>query len=271
MDILRVMDACTGLDLQYLLLGNDDMWWRNACVVANSVFAVRAYTRVTISQFACWDADGSPGGVQCISCTRPRRLYAKIHHTSTAFCKRWNSRCAVCEWKVSNREAALLVAHRLWPPLLDSSLWGQVLQFLCLEGSEVAAKQRGTDVLLRSPHLRCVRETAVRRAWHSVLLTGFARADTILWHCPWLTNGIYTSGRHTQVGCERAAWAALALLCGNPLWLLVASCGPASARTRFPSSGRPIQILLAFLGGGGCLADSTFVSLWDGCRARTLM
>ena len=267
---LIAMDARTGLELQFLLLGDDDQWWRNAFVVANGVFAVRAYTRVAVSRFAYWDDDGLSDATHCVSCTRPLRLYAQIHHESTLFRKRWAPQCTVCEWKTSNPEASLLEAFRLWPPLLESSLWEHVLQFLCLEGGKVTAKTCGTEVLLGSPHLHCLHITAVRRAWHSTLLTGFARADTVLWHSPELMDGIYTSGAHAQAEVERAAWATLSLLCRNPLWLLVASCCPASARNKLPTCGRPMQVLLAFLGGLCCSGDPSWVSLRAGCRARFL-
>ena len=69
--------------------------------------------------------------LQCGSCTRPRRLFAHLHHNN----RQWMARCAFCEWKTSNRELALLDAFRLWPPFLDDVLRCLVVGFLCIEGS----------------------------------------------------------------------------------------------------------------------------------------
>ena len=116
----------TGTDCQYTILGNNPLWWRNGSVVASCMFAVREYTRVAMPHVTYRDEGTDASGTQCSSCTRPRRLFAHLHHSSTAFCKRWASRCAFCEWKVSNSEVALLGAYQLWPPLLDDSLRGHV-------------------------------------------------------------------------------------------------------------------------------------------------
>ena len=264
------MSVLSGIELQFLLLGGDCRWWQGAFAVANGIYAVRAYTRVVASRYTFWDYDSLSDFSHCWSCTRPLRLYAQVHHESTPFRKRWKTQCAVCEWKASNPEAALLEAFRLWPPPLECGLWEHVLQFLCREGKDVTVWPTGKRVLFASPHLHCVNTTAVRRAWHSVLLTGFEWADKVLWGNPELMEGIYVSRVHPRVESERAAWALLSILCRNPLWLLVASCCSASTRYRTPTCGRPMQILLAFLGGPCCSSRPTWASLRAGCSSRPL-
>ena len=202
----------------------------------------------------------------CRSCTRPLRLYAQFHHDSTLFRKRWKSRCAVCEWKASNPEVSRIDAFRLWPPKLDIEQWGRVTQFLCQEGKDVIIWPAPRRVLFASPHLQCLHTTAIRRTWHSVLLTGLDWADDILWNRPELLENIYVSGIHSRTKNERAAWALLSVLCKNPIWLLVASCCPASVRNRAPACGRPMQVLLAFLGGPRGDSGPRWLSLDQGCN-----
>ena len=263
------MNDLSGIELQFLLLGGDYRWWRDAFTVANGVYAVRAYTRVVVSRHTAWDHDPLSDSSHCRSCSRPLRLFAQIHHESTPFRKQWKSQCAVCEWKTSNPEASLMDAFRLWPPLLEFGHWEQVLQFLCQEGKDVAVWLATRQVLFASPHLHCLRTTAVRRAWHSVLLTGFEWADEVLWSQPDLMESIYISRMHPRAESERAAWAILSILSRNPMWLLVASCCAASAYNQRPTCGRPMQILLAFLGGPCCASSPAWISLLlDAALAR---
>ena len=92
----------------------------------------------------------------------------------------------------------------------------------------------------------------------------------VLWGNPELLDSIYVSRVHPRAEGERAAWAILSILCRNPLWLLVASCCSASVRNRLPTCGRPMQVLLAFLGGPCCSSSPTWVSLRAGCSSRPL-
>ena len=101
-------------------------------------------------------------------------------------------------------------------------------------------------------------------------VTGFDWADKVLWGNPELSDGIYVSRVHPRAEGERAAWAILSILCRNPLWLLVASCCSASVRNRLPTCGRPMQVLLAFLGGPCCSGNPSWVSLRAGCSSRPL-
>ena len=124
---------------------------------------------------------------------------------------------------------------------------------------------------LTSPHLQCLLTTALRRKWHSVLLTGLDQADESLWERPGLLDGVFTSGSLSQSFCsqsknERAAWALLSVMCDNPMWLLVASCCPTSANHQVPVCGRPMQILLSFLTSSGSLKSWRGVSLSLGCN-----
>ena len=144
------------------------------------------------------------------------------------------------------------------------------MQFLCQEGKDITIWPDARRVLFASPHLHCLHTTALRRAWHSVLLTGFEWADRVLWSQPELMENIYVSGIHSRSEGERAAWALLSILYWNPMWLLVASCCAASARNRLPTCGRPMQVLLAFLGGPCCASGPTWVSLCQGCSPRFL-
>ena len=142
------------------------------------------------------------------------------------------------------------------------------MQFLCQEGRDIMIWPAPQRVLFASPHLHCLHATPLRRAWHSVLLTGLDWADDILWSQPELLEDIYVSGIHSRTKNERAAWALLSILCRNPMWLLVASCCPASARGRAPTCGRPMQFLLAFLGGPYGAGAPKWVSLGQGCNPQ---
>ena len=262
------MDRPCARDLQASLLGRDPNWWRHAYTVANGIYAVRTYSRVAASQHTIWDHDPMFDPSHCRSCTRPLRLFAQIHHGSTLFCKRWKSQCTFCEWKVSNADATRLASFKLWPPKLNLEQWERIVQFLCQEGRNISVGVTPQRVTLASPHLHQLLSTALRRTWHSVLLTGLDQADEILWKQPELLAGIYTSGTHSHSKSERAAWALLSLLCSNPMWLLVASCCPASAHNRTPTCGRPLQVMLAFLGSPHNPRGLRRVSLDQGCNPQ---
>ena len=133
-----------------------------------------------------------------------------------------------------------------------------------------ATPQRFT---MMSPHLRYLLVTAIRRKWHSVLLTGLDQADEYLWERPECLEGVLTSGSQSQSFCsqsknERAAWALLSIMSGSPLWLLVASCCPTTTNHQVPVCGRPMQLLLSFLTGPGSLNVWEGVSLDLGCNPR---
>ena len=123
-------------------------------------------------------------------------------------------------------------------------------------------------MLLNTPHLQCIRETARGRIWHSVLFSGYFNACRVLMRSHWYAEGVRVRGMHTFVVGERTAWAALSILCRNPLWLLVASCCPATSQWKRPMSGRPMRLLIAFLGGEGWESDLAWMSLRMGCRVK---
>ena len=258
-------------DLQVALLGNDPRWWRHAYTVANGIYAVRTYSKAAVSQFTVWDHDPMFDPSHCRSCSRPLRLFAQIHHSSTLFCKRWNSRCTFCEWKASNADVSRIMSFNLWPPSLSLEQGERVVQFLCQEGGKVSVWATPQCFTLASPHLQCLLTTALRRKWHSVLLTGLDQADENLWERPDTLEGVFTSVSLSQSFCsqsknERAAWALLSFMCGNPMWLLVASCCPTSTNYQIPVCGRPMQVLLSFLTSPCSPKSWEGVSLDLGCN-----
>ena len=260
-------------ELQVTLLGNDPKWWRHAYTVANGIYSVRTYPKAAASQYTVWDHDPMLDPSHCRSCTRPLRLFGQICHSSTLFCKRWHSRCMFCEWKSSNTDASRMASFKLWPPKLGLEQWERIVQFLCHEGEKVLVWATPQRFTITSPHLRCLLTTAIRRKWHSVLLTGLDQADEYLWERPDILEGIFTSGSQSQSFCsqtknERAAWALLSIMSDSPLWLLVASCCPTTTNHQIPVCGRPMQVLLSFLTGPGNLKVGKGVSLDLGCNPQ---
>ena len=247
--------------LQVTLLGNDPKWWRHAYTVANGIYSVRTYPKAAASQFTVWDHHAMFDPSHCRSCTRPLRLFGQISHSSTLFCKRWNLRCMFCEWKLSNADASRVVSFNLWPSKLGLEQWERVIQFLCHEGEKVIVRANPRHLTITTPHLRYLLTTAAKRMWHSVLLTGLDQADEYLWAKPERLGGIFTSGSQSLSKNERAAWALLSIMCGNPMWLLVASCCPTTTDHHVPVCGRPMQILLSFLTGHGSPKDWKGISL----------
>ena len=256
------MEQGSAADCQFVVLGGVPQWWLRGSVVADGMSAVRTYPRSIAPCQSCLRGSPQVCACRCVSCTRPLRIFAHMHHVG----RHWRTQCAFCEWKISNRELALLDAFHLWPPSFDNSLRSLVVGFLCLEGQPAKVQFRGRRMVLDTPHLRCIRKTALGRCWHSIFLSGYRSACAVLQGNYWYAEGVRVRGPHVYVVGERAAWPALAILCRNPLWLLVASCCPAASQWRRPVSGRPISLLLAFLGATSGDAGPGSVSLRLGTR-----
>ena len=165
--------------------------------------------------------------------------------------------CLVCNWKRSNPEIAFMMMMKKWPLRVPVAVNQNVLSFLLADGATPLLEYHTDRVKVRNPQWSTLQRIAHNRAWRSLLQTGVREPSSFLAYGRPLSHDRLVSGEcSTPEQSSRAPepyvnlsqqWPVILRLCRNLFWVLAFACFHSSSQ-RDPEAGRPLTMILSFLG-----------------------